>query len=88
MFAATAFAATNIPIISKINQLIINPLITLLIAVATVVFMWGVWQTFGSSSVENKKEGTEHIMWGLIGLFIMVSAIGILHVICNTIGCN
>lgn len=83
-----AHAAVELPILSRINDLIINPIISLLIALAVVVFLWGVWQTFGSLSVEDKKEGTEHIMWGVIGLFIMVSAIGILHVVCNTIGCN
>ncbi len=84
-----AWAATgnNMALISNINKYIVNPLISLLIAMAIVVFLYGVWEALGSD-VTKKTDGNRHMVWGIIGLFIMVSAIGILNVVCNTIGCN
>ncbi len=87
MFVPIAYAATSIPIIGKINQFIINPLISLLIAVAIVMFAYGVWESM-SPDIEKKTDGKNHMVWGVVGLFIMVSAIGILNVVCSTIGCN
>lgn len=89
MFIEVALAATgnNITIISNLNKYIVNPLIELMIAAAVVVFLYGVWEMIGQD-VEKKTDGKTHMIWGIIGLFIMVSAIGILNVVCDTIGCN
>lgn len=87
MIPSIAWAATTLPIISKINTYIINPLIGFLIALSVVIFVWGVVETITAEG-EKRDEGKTHMIYGVIGLFIMVSAIGILNVICNTIGCN
>lgn len=83
---ADYLAAAPIPLISKINTNIINPLITLLIAFGVVYFIWAASQVV-STSVDKKTEALKYLVWGIVGLFIMVSAIGILNVVCSTIGC-
>lgn len=65
---------------------IINPLILLMFGAAMIVFFWGVIQFIYNADNENKKsEGKQHILWGLIGLFIMVAVYGILNLIIATI---
>ncbi len=76
-----------IPIIYKINQVIINPLIILLIATAALVFVWGIFQfVAGTGSDEKREIGKKHMLWGLIGLFIMIAVFGIIRIILGTFG--
>lgn len=66
---------------------IVNPIITLLFAVALVVFLWGVFQYIrNSDSSDDRKTGTKHIIWGLVGLVIMVSAYTIIWIALDTFG--
>ena len=72
-------------LISKIVELIVNPLIQLLFAVALVYFLWGVYQyVAGASSPEKRETGAKHILWGLVGLAIMISVFAIIQISSNT----
>jgi cobalamin biosynthesis protein CobD/CbiB len=65
---------------------IINPLILLMFGAAMIVFFWGVIQFIYNAGNETKRsESKQHILWGLIGLFIMVAVYGILNLIIATI---
>lgn len=80
-------AVANTFINNFINA-IINPLIYLMMAVAIVVFLWGVVEFIsGSDDTTKLSNGRRHMLWGIIGLAIMVSAFGIMNLICNTILC-
>lgn len=69
-------------IIQKINAAIIQPILTLLMAVAVAYFLYGVMKFVkDQSSEEAQEEGKKHMMWGIIGLAIMVSVWGILNFI-------
>ena len=71
----------------KLDAVIVNPLIYLLFGVALIVFLWGVVQYLVSNdSEEGRTTGKRHILWGVVGMFIMASAFGILHIIVNTFG--
>ena len=75
--------------IHKIDQFIVNPIILLLVAVALLVFLWGVLEFVGHSDSEDARTtGGRHILWGIVGLAIMLSAFGIINVIVNTIGAD
>lgn len=66
---------------------IVSPVIYLLGALAIVYFVWGVFVFIqNADSPEKRAEGFKHMMWGVIGLFIMVSAKGIIAIIKATIG--
>ena len=82
-------------IVYRIDYYILNPLIQLGFIVALLIFIWGIVQFImnrnqGSTSPFSKKKGStesgEHILWGLVGLLIMVSAFGIMSLIKNLIG--
>ena len=73
--------------ISNITSNIIQPIIGFLFALALVMFLWGIVQFISNAENEEKlSEGKEHMLWGIVGMFIMVSVFGIMNLICNTIG--
>lgn len=74
-------------LMGKIVSLIISPLIALLFALATFLMIWGAFQFIaGAGNEKNREKGKQHLLWGLIGLFIMVAARGILFIVGNTFG--
>jgi uncharacterized membrane protein YidH (DUF202 family) len=73
--------------IHKVNQVIINPIIMLLFAVAVLVFLYGVFEYIrNSDSEDGRSEGQRHMLAGVFGLFIMISVFGIINLILNSIG--
>jgi len=74
-------------LMDRIETVIINPLLLLLFAVAFLYFMWGmatfVWK---SDSDEGRTTGIKHMLWGVIGMFIMVAVWGIINIIKSTFG--
>ena len=66
---------------------IINPIIGVLFALAFAIFLWGIARSLLYADDENeRKQGKQHMIWGLIGMFVMVSAIGILKLALGTFG--
>ena len=71
----------------KLATVVVNPIIAILFAVALAYFLWGVAVFVGKSGESAaREEGKKHIIWGLIGMAIMVSAFAILRIALNTFG--
>ena len=69
-------------IMQRINDAILQPIVTLLMALAVAYFLYGVMKFVKDQSSEDAQvEGKKHMMWGVIGLAIMVSVWGILNFI-------
>ena len=70
-----------------ISSVIINPILALLFAAGFLVFVWGVVQFLGGQNGigEGAANGKQHMLWGLIGMFIMVAAFTILKIIANSL---
>jgi hypothetical protein len=74
-------------LLQNILDNIVNPIITLMVAVAVVIFIWGVFGFIrNAESSEERKKGGTHMLFGAVGLFIMAAAYGILNLILGTIG--
>jgi len=74
-------------LLSSIATNILDPLIGLMAVIALLYFLWGVLQFIrNAESSEERKKGGQHILWGVIGLFIMISAYGIINLILGTLG--
>lgn len=74
-------------VLNKVITVIVNPLITLMFAVALVYFLFGVFQFVQNADSEDAREqGKQHILWGIIGMFIMVAVFGIMRIVLNTFG--
>ena len=76
------------PILYRIYYAVINPLITLGFAIALLYFMYGVVDFLRKRDMNaaDASEGKNHLMYGLIGLFIMVSAFAIMSIMNNIWG--
>jgi len=78
---------TIVELLGKINQYILNPIIILAFAVALLVFFWGIFQFINSETADSKREeGKKKILFGLLGMFIMLAAKGIIGIILGTFG--
>lgn len=67
--------------------LISKSVIPLLIALAVIVFIWGVLKFIMNAEDSTKREeGRNFIIWGLVGLFVMVSIWGIVNILNSTFG--
>lgn len=93
LFTAVAHAqglAKVDSLIGRIVDSLVIPGVTLLTALAVVYFLYGVFTFIKNSgdSDEAVTTGKRHIIWGIIGLFIMVSAWGIIGFICTTVSCD
>jgi uncharacterized membrane protein YidH (DUF202 family) len=71
-------------LISEINTQILNPIIGLMIAIALAFFLYGVLEfIMGADNQEKRETGKRHMIWGIIGLFIMVAVFGIMNVLAS-----
>lgn len=71
-----------------INQ-VINPLIAILFAAGFAWFLWGVARFIWKSEDEQERaQGKKNMIWGLVGMFIMVSVFAIVGLIADTIGAD
>ena len=83
-FPNIAYASVD-SIVSSINKLIVNPLITLIFALAVVYFLYGVFEFISNAENEEKRTtGKSHMIWGIIGIVIMMGVFTILNMIMNT----
>ncbi len=70
-----------------INKEIINPAIGVLFVLALLLFFWGLFEfLWQKDNAEARKKGQQHMLWGVIGIFIMVAVFGIMNLIMTTIG--
>ncbi len=79
---------TNIiTFIHKVNEAIVNPIIQIVFLAALIIFIWGIFSYVkGSDSDSERSTGRKHMMWGIFGMFIMISAYAIINVIIGTVG--
>jgi len=76
-------------LVGKISTEILNPLIALMFAGALVYFFYGVAAYIWNPDNEEARENGRHAMlWGVVGMFIMVSVFGIMKLIISSIGAD
>ncbi len=74
-------------IFNYISCILITSLVPVLFSIAMVAFIWGVIQTFiNPNNEEARKKGKAYVLWGLIGLFIMVTMWSLVGVFTDTFG--
>jgi uncharacterized membrane protein len=73
--------------LNKINEFILNPIIYLAFAVAMLIFFFGIFQFVRSETSDKERDkGKKKIFWGLVGMFVMFSAFGLIRLILGTFG--
>lgn len=86
LLAALAGNSASV-MIQKITGLIVNPLIVVMFAAALIGFLWGI-KTYitNADDHEARMKGATHIMWGLVGMLIMIAAFTLVRIVLNTFG--
>lgn len=86
-YAATEAQIAAQELLTKLNQAILFPLITLMLAIALLVFLWGAFEYVrGADNQTKREEGRRHLLYGTIGMLVMISAFAILSVAAGTFG--
>lgn len=63
---------------------ILNTVIPILMILGTLIFLWGIITYITAAGDEEKLgKAKTYIIWGLIGLFVMVSVWGLVQVLTN-----
>lgn len=70
-------------LICKLNE-ILGAILPFLIALGVVYFVWGVITYVISSDEEAKKTGRNRMIFGIIGLVVIVGMWGLVRIITNT----
>ena len=87
LFSTKIAYATLDSFIGNVDTLIINPLILFLFALAVVYFLYGVLEFIMNQENEEKKTaGKSHMLWGIIGIVIMMGVFVIMNMILSTLG--
>ncbi len=73
--------------LGKIESAILFPLMTLMMAVAFFIFIWGAYEFVLNADDDSARTiGKTHMMYGIIGLLVMLSAMAILQIAAGTFG--
>ena len=74
-------------VLGNIKEAILFPLMGLLMALAVLVFMWGAFQFILNADDDGaRQQGKSHMLWGVVGIVVMVSALAILKIAAGTFG--
>ena len=77
-------------LMARVNRFVFNPLISLMFVVAFVLFVYGLFNFFKAKqdggADGSLEKGKQHMLWGIIGMFIMVSVFGIMQLLINSLG--
>lgn len=74
-------------VLQKIMTEVFSPLYELAVGIAFVYFMYGAFRYIvDMNNPEKKNFGRSHLLWGLVGLFIILSVGGILKLFDSIFG--
>src|SRR3989344_4715116 len=67
-------------------QGVINVAMPLIVVIAVIVVIWGAFQIIlGASDEEARKSGRSKILWGLVGVFLALSAWALVAIVINSL---
>jgi hypothetical protein len=82
----------NVTVVKRYSDSIIDLINTVfvpfLFAVAFIVFLYGVYKHFiwGATDPKARADGTQFVLWGIIGFVAILSVWGLVAIVSNTFG--
>lgn len=74
-------------LLANIYDAVLEPLLFVVFALAFMMFVWGIVESIrDSESDDGRKKGKANMLWGIVGMLIMISVFGIVNIIIGTIG--
>jgi len=67
---------------------LLSAALPVLISLAVVWFIWNVFRYVIAGSDEEKTKARVNMIWGIVGIFVMVSIWGLVSILSNTFGTN
>lgn len=85
LFSTKVAYATLDTFLGNVDKYIINPLIVFLFALAVVYFVYGLLVFLLNQENEEKKtSGKSHMLWGIVGITIMIGVWTLLSIVVST----
>ncbi len=76
-------------VMDRFTTYIIDPAILIVFAAGFFLFVWGLVEFLWNLNAGGEnEEGKKHMLWGIVGMFVMVSVYGILSLLDNTFELN
>lgn len=74
------------PLINVLIQQVFNPLLKLMFGVGLMLFLFGIIEfLWDMTKGDHGEKGKQHMLWGLVGMFIIVSAYAIVRLLAGMI---
>lgn len=74
-------------LVGNFTEFIIRPAVNVLFALGFLLFVWGLIEFLHAiNQGRDSSEGKQHMLWGLIGMLIMVSALSIIRLLTGSFG--
>ena len=84
-FAADGGAGENLADFFNQVNAIINLIIPFLVGIAVFIIIWGVFNYIaGAGDEEKRAQAKSFIVWGVVGVFIMLSIWGLVSILVNS----
>lgn len=74
--------------LNRIIEAIIGPIMQVIAVLALLYFVWGIASFMWSLGGGDREKGKKHLIWGSIGMVIVLSVWGIVAALCNYTGAN
>ena len=71
----------------RLTDLVLQPIAALLFALGLLLFAWGVVEFLVGLNTESdkKEQGKKHMLWGLVGMFVMFGAYEIVQLLASMV---
>ena len=74
-------------LLNRIITFVIDPGVAVLFTAGLFFFLYGLVEfLWGLREGKANDEGKQHMLWGMVGMLIMVSVYGIVSILTNTLG--
>ena len=74
-------------IVCQISKLL-NMVVPILMVIAVIIFIWGVIMFVVAGDEEAKTAGRDKMIYGIIGLVVIVAMWGLVRIVVSTFGLN
>jgi Na+/H+ antiporter NhaD/arsenite permease-like protein len=82
-----AAVVTIVPFLRNVDDLILNPLILLAFAIATLYFFYGIVKFLQLDAADKSREDAKAaILWGMVGMLVMFCVYGLIHFVLVSFG--
>ena len=79
--------ASNLGQVTDIANRLVGRVFYLIMALATIAFLWGIVKyLFGGDDKKQREESKKFMLWGIVGLTVMVSVWSLVAILANIFG--